>query len=323
MRSIDFRRMAAALALAVSAPGAAQAGDRARYTIAFENDFFAGGDEDYTNGLRLSYLSPAGRGEGLARALMGAASEDRTRLAFGAGQSIFSPRSYALPTPPAGQHPYAGWLYADAALIVERQHGPLDQLTLTLGVVGPAALGEQAQRTAHRAFGFVEPRGWDNQLRNEPGAILSFDRLWRPGRPDRPAINFEIAPFAGVSVGNVLTEARAGAVLQVGRNLSIAPDAAWIRPGLPTHGSYGADWSWRLFAVAGGRAVARNIFLDGNTFVDSASVEKNTIVGEVKAGASIGSGRLRLSYAQVWRTREYETQERRNNFGALSLSGSF
>lgn len=142
-------------ALAAAAP--AYAGERATYSIVFENDLLAGGDEDYTNGLRFVWRSRAGAGEGLARHILGADDGDRTRLAFGLGQSVYTPDAYVLPVPPPTQHPYAGWLYADAAVIVERSGGATDMLSLTVGVVGPAALGEEAQRGAHNLFGFAEP----------------------------------------------------------------------------------------------------------------------------------------------------------------------
>jgi lipid A 3-O-deacylase len=38
-------------------------------------------------------------------------------------------------------------------------------------------------------------------------------------------------------------------------------------------------FGWCLFASFEGRAVARNIFLDGNTFTDSHSIDKKTFVG--------------------------------------------
>ena len=57
-----------------------------------------------------------------------------------------------------------------------------------------------------------------------------------------------------------------------------------------------------VLAGIDGRAVARNIFLDGNTFRDSRS----------------------LGYTHVLSTREFESQDgARHDFGAFSLSMEF
>ena len=43
-------------------------------------------------------------------------------------------------------------------------------------------------------------------------------------------------------------------------------------------------FNWYLFAGLEGRAVFRNIFLDGNTFTDSHSVDSKHFVGDIQAG---------------------------------------
>ena len=41
----------------------------------------------------------------------------------------------------------------------------------------PAALGEEVQNNWHRYVAHVpEARGWSNQLRNEPGVLLVYER---------------------------------------------------------------------------------------------------------------------------------------------------
>jgi hypothetical protein len=309
--------------VALLAGARARAEDRATYAFVFENDFLAGGDEDYTNGLRFVWRSGAGHGRGLARFVLDTDNDDRTRLAFGIGQSIFTPDAYTLPVPPPGQHPYAGWLYADAALIVEREAGAADILTFTLGVVGPAALGEQSQRAAHSVFGFSEPQGWDAQLRNEPGLVVSYDRQFAPVLLGGQQVIAHLSPFAGASLGNVMTEARAGARLSIG---TAAPSvAARIAPSLPAPGLSNdrSRFAWSIFAGAGARLVAHNIFLDGNTFRDTVAVDRKPLIGDFEVGFSLDFGPVALGYTQVFRTKEYDTQDRRGDFAALTLTGRF
>ena len=80
-------------------------------------------------------------------------------------------------------------------------------------------------------------------------------------------------------------------------------------------------FNWYLFAGVDGRAVARNIFLDGNTFRDSHSVDKEIFVGDIQMGIVLTKGDVRLGYTHVFRSREFKTQkESYQQFGAVSLS---
>ncbi|PQA86653.1 lipid A deacylase LpxR family protein [Hyphococcus luteus] len=313
------------LASALWASGAA-AGEKATWSALVENDYFGSTDKNYTNGVRFGYLSAKGRGENFARRFMRASPEDETRIGFALGQSIFTPQDTEAFEPLPDQHPYAGWLYGEYSVLVERSDDILDMLTISAGVVGPAALGEEVQNSFHRLIDDDRINGWDNQLRNEPGLILAYERRWRPlFRVSRPGIGVDATPNAGVSVGNVLTHGKAGLTLRIGRNLQGNYGPPRIRPSLAGAGYYrGVDTaSWYLFAGAEGRAVARNIFLDGNTWRDSLSLEKRHFVADFQAGVVIQVKSLQIAYTYVWRTKEFVNQGARHEFGALSLSAKF
>ena len=80
------------------------------------------------------------------------------------------------------------------------------------------------------------------------------------------------------------------------------------------------SFGWYLFAGVEGRAIAHNIFLDGNTFRDSRSVDKKPFVADLQVGVALTWRTARLSYAHVLRTREYDHQPDPEDFGALTLS---
>jgi hypothetical protein len=80
---------------------------------------------------------------------------------------------------------------------------------------------------------------------------------------------------------------------------------------------------WEIFAGAEGRAVARNIFLDGNTFADSHSVDKKPFVADLNAGFAFTLGRARISYTAVYRTREFDGQQDASVFGGISVGYNF
>ena len=316
------------LAIFISASWApcAVAEEKATWSALLENDYFGSSDSNYTNGVRFGYLSAAGRGEELARGFLRASPGDVTRVGFAVGHSIFTPQDTEAFEPLPGHHPYAGWLYGEYSVLVEREDDVLDMLTVSAGVVGPAALGDEVQNNFHRLINGDRVNGWDNQLRNEPGLILSYERRWRPFfRVSRPGIGIDASPNAGVSVGNVLTQGNAGLTLRVGRNLEGNYGPPRIRPSLAGAGYFrGVNAaSWYLFAGAEGRAVGRNIFLDGNTWRDSLSVEKRHLVADVQTGAVIQIKSVQIAYTYVWRTKEFLNQGARHEFGALSLSVKF
>jgi hypothetical protein len=74
------------------------------------------------------------------------------------------------------------------------------------------------------------------------------------------------------------------------------------------------------FVSLGGRAVARNIFLDGNTFSDSHSVDKRYLVGDVAAGVAWQWVGGKITYAQYWRSKEFREQRHAQSYGSITLS---
>lgn len=327
-------------ALMAALPSAAFAQDRPAeaegvFSLAVENDSLSsGGDRNYTSGIKLAYVSPA---EGVPDWLRGAG--DFTRAFSGSapdfwgiaiGQSIFTPEDIsAVPAPP-DQHPYAGWLYMQIMVGAEEDRSDgrapryLDTYELEFGIVGPSALGEEAQGGIHQILGAPEPLGWDSQLNDEFAFAVSFDRRWRALRVFGDyfgGLEADLTPSAGVTLGTLRTEARAGLTIRLGRRIDSDYGPPRVRPSLAGVEHFeGGRLSWSIFAGVQGRAVARNLFLDGNTWEDSASVDRNPYVADFQTGFSISAGDWRLAYTYVWRTEEFETQSARQDFGALAIS---
>ncbi|MDP1670605.1 MAG: lipid A deacylase LpxR family protein, partial [Alphaproteobacteria bacterium] len=135
----------------------------------------------------------------------------------------------------------------------------------------------------------------------------------------------DFTPHVGFNLGNVNTDGSVGATLRLGYDLPADYGPPRIRPSLP-----GSDFfiptktmSGYLFTTVDARAVAQNIFLDGNTFKDSPHVNKKKLVNSLQLGAAVTYGQTRLSYTHVLLTKEYTTQRRKPAFGALTLSHRF
>lgn len=166
------------------------------YHLQVENDAFnsAGGDRSYTQGLRITReWAPRNaaavhpwviRLSGLRFHAGTEACADSTRrfaedatgclrLSVGAYQTMFTPDSIRLTTPPADQRPYAG--VAGIALRSTVIRGRVSDIReLRLGVLGPASNAEATQNLAHWSFSASAGKvnGWATQIRNYPDLSL-------------------------------------------------------------------------------------------------------------------------------------------------------
>ena len=270
--------------------------------ITLENDFFAGYDHHYTNGMQVAFIvSPS--------------------TVFAVGQRIYTPTDTDSRTPDPTDRPYAGWLYVmtDTRL---PSSGTIDHLTLSLGVVGPHALGRQTQNAVHRVLGENESQGWDSQIGSEATFMAGYERAWPrvlAGRFDGQS--YDLALRVGGAVGNVLTYANTGAVVRYGRNLPDDIPVTHISLGPPRDGYRGTpEFGWYVWAGVDARYVAHNMFLDGNTSRDGPSVDRKPFGLDMQLGAALAWPRARLGFAYVVRSHEFDGQVGNDRFGQLTLS---
>lgn len=330
MKTAAAAVVACAALLAPSGPSIAEEAEAGTVSLLLENDVFYGLDRDYTNGVQISWTS--GRDQAPDWALRAARTipffpgHGEVRASYAVGQNMYTPADITLEDPPLTDRPYAGWLYGSIGLVTQTE-SRLDQLNLQIGVVGPAALAGETQRLVHEiVVGSDDPQGWDTQLHNEPGVVLTYQRSWRAFvSGSSHGFGFDATPHVGGSLGNVFTYANAGATFRLGWNLPDDYGPPRIQPSLPGSGYFEAQDRLGVYLFAGldGRAVGRNIFLDGNTWRDSRSVDKELFVGDAQVGLAVTYGTARLAYTHVFRTPEYEGQEDADEFGAVSLSFRF
>ncbi len=151
--------------------------DKGILNVVVENDTFAGADRDYTNGIRFSWLSSEENMPSWTRSVANAlplAGDGHKRISLAAGQSMFAPEDLTSRNVVVDQHPYAGWLYGSVGMVSDTGK-TLDNVVLTLGMVGPSSYAEQIQKFVHHVTDSTQPQGWDNQIKNEPGVVLTYD----------------------------------------------------------------------------------------------------------------------------------------------------
>ena len=299
------------------------------WTANWENDVFGGTDRNYTNGNRFSYVSPEAGMGGLhgpiARALLFADENDRVRWGLALGQSLYTPRETEARRPLPDQHPYAAWVYGEYSVYAQDRDS-LRMVGLQAGLVGPSAQGEWTQNNVHEIVNSYEVNGWDNQLEDEPAFALMYERKERALiAGEYVGLELDVVPHIGVALGTLRTQANAGATLRFGDDLKRDFGPPRIRPAMGGSGYFETtpSFNWYLFVGAEARAVAHNLFLDGNTWKDSASVDKKPVVAELQYGLVLQYDSIQLAWTFVTRSRQFEEQERPQQFGAVSLSVKF
>ncbi|QPJ66302.1 MAG: lipid A deacylase LpxR family protein [Candidatus Nitrohelix vancouverensis] len=302
-------------------------------TFTFENDSIGGGtDQNYTNGVRLTYFDLKAEFPDIAHTLAEYVPtfsiNPTSSVYYSLGQNLYTPDDISSREQEAGDRPWAAFLYGSIGMATLTDNH-VDELEATIGFVGPMALGEPVQTFVHENItNSPTPNGWSHQLENELGLILSWQRRWpRALFYETSLLALSVAPHFGVSLGNVYTYSNAGFSFRISSKKSRLSDMPpRVRPALPGTGYFEVPkngWGWFLFGGMEGRAVARNIFLDGNTFESSHSVDKKPLVGDANLGLAFTFGRVRLSYTLVYRFKEFDTQDEEDLFGAASLAYRF
>ena len=289
-------------------------------TVTLDNDVISGQDRHYTSGFQIAV--PMAR-EHLPAAI-GAWSADRD-IGIAIGQRIYTPSNITRISPDPADRPYAGWLYllGDMRIHNGREGDHTDRLLASIGVVGPWSLAHGTQNVIHRVLNQVPPKGWNAQLKNEAALLLGFERSWPAlWHGDAGGAQWDFSPRANVTVGNVMTYAAAGAVARIGKNMpdDLAGTHVSLSPAVDSFHSTLRIPGWQAWLGVEARAVARNIFLDGNTVRDSASVARENAGYDLQAGYAMTWRTWRASLAFVRRSKEFKGQPNMDMFGQLNVS---
>jgi hypothetical protein len=204
----------------------------------------------------------------------------------------------------------------------------LDTIELDIGIVGPHSYAEDVQERVHNWLGSEEPKGWRNQLKDEFALELIYERKWRLAASKLGyGFGYDLIPHLGGRVGNVYIYANTGAELRFGWNPPGDFGTCPIRPGCESNAATdmeegrGRSYGIHAFLSIDGRAVLRDIFLDGNTWKDSHSVDKKYFVADIGAGIGISAKLFKLTYGVIYRTKEFNRQSSNGQlFGTLLIT---
>lgn len=313
---------------------ASAADDERFFTFTFENDTFLRKDEGYTNGTGLT-LGQAGFSSfgkenvpgwllPLTRNLSISTAPDKTRgISHMFFQRLQTPEDIEDREFIPDDLLYAG-LLAWQGTMYSWDNNVSDQLSLILGVVGPAALGKNTQKFIHKIVGADDPKGWDFQLRNEPVIKVEMQRNWAMYRAAGTRREFEVIGLSSLGIGNLESGIRGGFALRWGTNLSASFGAFTLQADrhvnplafTPTNEFY-------TFIGARAGLIANDLLIEGNTFKTSPSLPLEHIQNEVTGGVAFSRGRWAFVLGLSTFSPRTKISSTRESFGAIGITRRF
>lgn len=280
-------------------------------SLILENDTlsFPKKDESYTHGTEIKYM--------IEKQFW-----TFDNYGFSVQQNMYGPKLDKTDNMKQGEHPYCGYL---AFNFIGEQW--LNNLSLNhqigFGCVGSHTYAEQTQRYIHKVLGCKDPKGWKKwQIRDEFTVQYQMYANWNVELFDVNQLNGYLIPRIGIEVGGFKDMCAIGLDFKFGLNAPMNSGSEII---LSAPLKKKKD-VWSLFAKVGveGRCVFHDTAIEGGFFRDSPyTLDAETFVGEFHWGTGLEYKSFEIAYSQFIRTKEYETNYRRPNYGQLLLKYEF
>ncbi|WP_324172724.1 lipid A deacylase LpxR family protein [Sulfurimonas sp.] len=192
-----------------------------QFSFQFNNDFFAGTDQHFTNGVTISWLDDTfNQDDNSTDKNPLKISEINSNYNFGLSisQIVITPMDTTISTPQYDDIPYAGYL-ALSAYLFEWNANSFNEFRIEVGVVGEEALGEQVQNGFHTLVGNEKLKGWDTQL----GTQYTINALFRHGdiswkSHKNEGLSMDWFNHYGLNIGNFITDVFVGTMFRIGEN---------------------------------------------------------------------------------------------------------
>lgn len=171
-----------------------------------DNDSYLaqGSDRYYTNGIFLYFRH--------ALKVTDTTKLKNKVLGFEVGQKMYNPQGGDIPAPEYVDRPFAAYLYIGSTLNLLYSNESNLKLGAQIGIVGPDALGHEAQNAIHRWFGFYPPTGWQYQVNDGAELNLSaeYNKLLSRGK----SVDLTFTSYG--DLGNGFSGAGAGLMIRAG-----------------------------------------------------------------------------------------------------------
>ncbi len=268
-------------------------------SLTVDNDIFVGTDNGYTNGFFFSLYETEPESSDVPLMVRPLAwslpntSYIGTVNSYTLAQTMITPDDITIENPPETGLPYAGMLALNRTfLAINRTYA--DKLSTTLGVVGPASFAEESQKFVHKIIGSDEPLGWDTQLENELVFQLTRGRLWRSWVSESGKMDF--LSTAELAIGTISSSVAGGVLFRYGRGLEKSFPTPLFNSSRISNPA-AVDGGWYVYTGLTPTYTFNQIFADGNTFVDSRSVDYDHSQLEFSIGFAYAWENISVTFA--------------------------
>jgi hypothetical protein len=303
-----------------------------RINIYSENDILSGTDQDYTNGVKLSIIYDINTPYKIICNLL---EDENTKneyyLSIGTAQHIYTPKreNQLYTSVVENDRPYAGWSYLESS-IYKTSPNSMNSLTLQIGIVGDAAKAKEIQNYIHDLIEVEKFYGWKNQLKNELGINLTYTHKKKVFFKDINSLESFISPYYQLQAGNISIKAITGFMSRFGFNIpkdfGHSTIETNIENGINTYGNknyYNKNIGFSININGAIEVVGRDIFLDGNTFKDSHSVDKKYVVGHMSYGFGLIYKKFKLDFLERRTSKRFDNGINNHRVSSLILSWHF
>ncbi|WP_285056961.1 lipid A deacylase LpxR family protein [Pedobacter ginsengisoli] len=280
-----------------------------------DNDSYLaqGSDRYYTNGLFISFRH----------------ATDQQKLKHGfekkiweisAGQKMYNPISGYSPNPDKQDRPFAGYLYAGAAMSWFKSNERILKTSVELGTTGPNSLAEGGQELLHDVIGFYELGGWDYQIKNELSINLSAQYTRLLHRASDQATDFSFEGY--VNAGTTFSGAGAGVLFRAGR-INQLFNSGYTKAVIGNNAKTKALVKRELFFYAKPQLnfVAYDATVQGSMFNEDSPVtfDIKPVVFAQQFGVNYSSQRFTFDFGMIFKTKEIKSPAKAHQYGSISM----
>ena len=279
----------------------------------YDNDFFTKTDQYYTQGITLDYVSPGVKHFFLSKLLWKPYSSSPQ---YGVTVNLFgyTPTSIASDNILYGDRPFDANISLKTFLIQpDAIHKQQVSTALSIGVMGPWALGYEIQHGIHKWLKNPLPHGWQYQIKND--AIINYQlnyekQLLSTGN------NFLLNTTAEARLGTLNDRVSGGFNFMAGRfNKRFLPIA-----GSKRKAEYYFYAQSRVNFIGYDASLQGGLFNRNSPYIISAA-DISRVTFQADAGVIVNFKKLYLSYTQSFLTKEFRTGKY-HRWGGISMGFS-
>ncbi|MFB9052482.1 lipid A deacylase LpxR family protein [Formosa undariae] len=264
----------------------------------YDNDYFAATDENYTQGYSFELVSPFFKRNPI-NYLFYKPKDTEIRYGLALEHIGYTPNHYELPEIQFGDRPFA------SAIMLKSFIMAIDQVkksrftsSFSLGIIGPAAFGEEIQVGIHEATGNKTPLGWQHQIKND--IVINYEMGY-----ERQLIRykdfFSLQAHAKANVGTLFTHGAIGFNTTLG--LLNSPFTVLTKK----KGFVLYAYAQPMLHVIGYDATLQGGLFNRQSVYTISAANMERFTGQLNYGLVLKTRTLYFEYSRAMITKEYES----------------